>query len=240
MNIYQRTYIARIAPCSEDWREAIRLGEEVVDGGELWTESFAPDAFLASEEPAPVVLDHADHKVVGHITQRTTHGGWHIAAFTLDHARNLSAVALDLLRIGAPVSIGFRALRHDKLLAEEMVKRHTIARLLELTILGPNETPAFRGAQITSILERSAAARTVPAQNGLEYRVSDEVSRATEARIIAQQKALGLRESSLDRVYNEWLASRQQTGEVFHGGQIIRRPAIGQVLAVEGRPVGVR
>jgi hypothetical protein len=151
VNIFNRYYRARFAPSSSDWRAAIYNGVEVVDDG-LWKESFADGAFLTPAKPVPVVLGHNEAKVVGEVVARTTDGGWHIADFTLDHSRALSAVALDLLRIGTPVSIGARSLRHDKLLAEDGVKRHTIATLDEISILGPGETPAYRGAQITHVL----------------------------------------------------------------------------------------
>lgn len=84
MSIYDRIYSARIAPASDTWREAIYLGAEVVDGGRRWTESFAHDAFLRSDEPTPVVLSHEDHRVVGHVVVRIAHNGWHIADFRLD------------------------------------------------------------------------------------------------------------------------------------------------------------
>lgn len=155
MSVYDRVYICRLAPCSETWRDAIYHGVDVIHRGKRWTESFSPDAFITTETPVPVVLSHADEKIVGHVTSRTTHGGWHIAAFKLDHDRNLSAVAADRLRVGVPVSIGFRTLRHDPILAETSVLRHTVARLDELSVLAADEVPALPGARITSILERS-------------------------------------------------------------------------------------
>ena len=95
---------------------------------------------------------------------RTTAG---ICDFRLDHSLPRSAIALDLLRVGAPVSIGFHSLEHDRLLAEDGVKRHTRARLDELSILAPDEIPAYRGAKITSIheLKPTAQASRATARN---------------------------------------------------------------------------
>jgi hypothetical protein len=163
VSIYHRTYIARVAPASTDWREAIRNGVQVIDDGRTWLETFADDAFLPDTDRVPVLLGHhRTDKPVGWIASRTVHNGWHVAAFTLDHSRSLSAVALDRLRVGAPVSIGAESLRRDKQLIEDGVMRHTLARFDELTIVAPNEQPAYRGAQITQILESPAARGSSP------------------------------------------------------------------------------
>jgi hypothetical protein len=156
-------YTARIAPCANDWREALRDGLEVVDGG-VWRESFAPTAFLKTDKPVPVVLSHDEGRQVGHVTQRITHAGWHLAVFVIDHSRTLSS---DRLKVGTPVSIGFTRLSHDQLplLRDARVMRHTTAVLNELSILKANEVPAFVGAMITQAFElpakRTAAARDV-------------------------------------------------------------------------------
>ena len=143
-------YIARAAPASADWREAIRLGIEVVDDGVLWRESFATGAFIASERPAKVMLSHAPDKVVGQVCSRVVAvNGWHYVTL---HDRPLEELVTCRARpdpVGTPISIGARSLAYDKLLAEEHVKRHTVAVLDELSIVGPNEHPAYPGAQIT-------------------------------------------------------------------------------------------
>ena len=188
MSIYQRLYSARIAPASADWREAIRNGVEVIDGGRCWRESFAHNAFIASDKPTPVVLSHFDDKVVGYVAVRIAHGGWHIADFTLDHSRVLSSIALDRLRVGAPVSIGFRSLHHDELLAEDGIKRHTAARLDELSILGPNEIPAFRGAKIMRIHElkpkRASRARAPEPEAEVIHVPADAILRRPSGRVL--------------------------------------------------------
>ena len=110
------------------------------------------------------MLSHAPDKVVGHVCNRIAHKGWHHVTFQLDHSKNLSCVARDLLKVGTPVSIGCRSLAHDKSLAERKVKRHTVAKLDELSILGPGEHPAYAGAQVTEILEPSAKRAPAPAR----------------------------------------------------------------------------
>lgn len=157
MSIYKRTYICRFAPCSTTDREAIRNGVDVVFDGRRMTESFAPDAFLATTERVPVILSHDPGKPAGYLTQRIVHNGWHIGPFTLDHSHWASAVALDRLKRGTPVSIGAHTLRHDESLAELGVLRHTFARLDELSILAADEHPAITGAKIIDVLERSEA-----------------------------------------------------------------------------------
>jgi phage head maturation protease len=188
VSIYNRTYICRIAPCSEDWRDAIRNGADVIDRGELLRESFAPDAWIATADPAPAILSHNEKQIVGHVSSRAVSAGWHVAAFVLDHSRNLSGIALDRLRIGAPVSIGFRAIRHDKTLAESGVKRYTLARLDELSILAADEKPAFPGARITQILEsktsivRQPAAKKPPAVDLTAFLTGQERAKLAELR----------------------------------------------------------
>ena len=153
MSIFDRLYSARIAPSTPNWREALHNGAVVTDNGRLWRESFAPDAFLPSDKPIPVVLSHEDHRVVGHIGVRVAHRGWHICDFMLDHSIARSAIALDMLKVGTAVSIGFSPLAHDESLAGQGVKWHTRCRLDELSILRPDETPGYRGAKIVAIHE---------------------------------------------------------------------------------------
>jgi hypothetical protein len=153
MSVYDRTYSAQIAPCSADWREAIRNGIDVVDDGRRWTESIAENAFLPTTKPVPVLLSHDESKPAGEVLVRIAHKGWFHVDFKLDASKLLACVAADRLRVGAPVSIGFRTLKHDEQLAKSGVMRHTLARFDELSILGPGEIGAYRGAKITRIYE---------------------------------------------------------------------------------------
>jgi phage head maturation protease len=56
--------------------------------------------------------------------------------------------------VGVPVSIGARLIRTD---AMELihVRRHTLAHLDEVSILAPNEHPAYPGARISQMIEPS-------------------------------------------------------------------------------------
>lgn len=177
MSIYTRTYIARIAPCATTWREAMRHGASVVDNRKRWTESFAPNAFIATDKPAPVILSHHDGKPVGQVSGCWTDNGWHVASFDLDHSRSLSAVALDRLDVGVPVSIGFRGLRHDTKLAGDGVMWHTLARLDELSILYPDERPAYPGAKVVHMYERRKQPATSKQTDGEIIHHAGEVLR---------------------------------------------------------------
>lgn len=156
MSVWNRSYTCRLAPCSETWREAIYNGVEVVDDGKVMRESWAPDAFIASDKPVPVILSHDESKPVGHLVNRIVHNGWHIGEFVLDASHTLACIAADRLEHGTPVSIGARSLAHDKLLAQGNVLRHTLARLDELSILAPNELPYYPDARVTHIYEPKA------------------------------------------------------------------------------------
>jgi phage head maturation protease len=164
MSVYDRTYSAQIAPCSADWREAIHNGIDVVDDGRRWTESIAENAFLPTTKPVPVLLSHDEAKPVGEVIVRIAHKGWFHVDFKLNASKLHSCIAADRLKVGTPVSIGFRTLGHDKSLAEKGVMRHTLVRFDELSILRADEIPAYRGAKITSIYEPKPkpATRTTP------------------------------------------------------------------------------
>jgi hypothetical protein len=163
MSINGNMYEARIAPCAETWREAIRLGVEVVDEGRLVRESFAPKAF-GKLNGAPVVLDHDESKPVGRILNGISHRGWLVVDFLIDHSKPLSAIALDRLKVGAPVSIGAHSHECDKLLEQDGIVWHTRATLDELSILQPGGLPAYRGAAITHIYPppKTSPARAKP------------------------------------------------------------------------------
>jgi hypothetical protein len=120
MSVYDRIYSAQIAPCSADWREAIRNGIDVVDDDRRWTESIAENAFLPTTRPVPVVLSHDESRPVGEVVVRIAHRGWFHVDFRLDASKLLACVAADRLKVGTPVSIGFRTLGHDKSLAEKV------------------------------------------------------------------------------------------------------------------------
>jgi len=159
VSVYGRTYIARIAPCATTWREAIYNGQDVIQpGGEIRCESFAEHAFAGVEAATvPVILWHDTDRPVGTLSSLIAHKGWHLAAFTLDPTKTLSCIAADSLRHGSAVSIGFARSRHDPLLAEDGTYWYQEAVLTELAVLAPHESPAYRGAVVTQVLEPTKA-----------------------------------------------------------------------------------
>lgn len=207
MSAYGAVYSARIAPCARTFREAIRNGVTVVQEGRSWQESFAADAFLP-RRVVPVILAHdREEEIVGHVIARVAHGGWHVCDFSLDHSKTLSAIAMDRLRVGCPVSIGATSIRRDKLLAEDSIWWHTIARFDHLAVLAPGQVPAYPGAQITGIYTPKPAARKV-------------ATSAPTSRLPAVD------EYALEQARREEHAVRAaQQGLIY-------RPAIGQVLAI--------
>jgi hypothetical protein len=144
-------YVARIAPI----KEFLDVARDEV------AERFERDAFLTVDPTkVPVVLHHDDEKPVGRLDGLARARGWHVASFRLDHSVVRSAVVADWLRPGWPVSIGFRSL-HSRTWADGGLVEHTIAELLELTVVGRDEEQVYPGAQVVSVIElprRSARA----------------------------------------------------------------------------------
>ncbi len=76
---------ARIAPCSQTERLAVRHALEIVghDDCEVWRESFALGAFLAAMRPAPVVLSH-DGPTIGTVSIVGPFREWHVADMLIE------------------------------------------------------------------------------------------------------------------------------------------------------------
>lgn len=150
MSVYDRLYVARLAPVDKGVTVFARdVGGEHSD----ILEKFERDCFSHhKDDPTKiaVILRHDDDEPVGHVVQLSRSNGWHVATFELDHSVNRSAVAADRLRVGSPVSIGFKRLhgRYDPGYAH-----HTIAELLEITVLGYGERPAIEGAEVIMVLD---------------------------------------------------------------------------------------
>lgn len=90
-------------------------------------------------------------------------GWWHLE-FELKPSLTMSCVAADNLRVGSPVSVGYRTLRHDESLTDIGVKWHTVAILNKLSILRHGEKPAYPGAEVTFILPRKHIPRVAKSQ----------------------------------------------------------------------------
>jgi hypothetical protein len=101
VSVYQRQYIARVAPI----KTFLDVARDDV------AERLERDAFLTVHPTkVPVLRHHDEEQPVGRLDGLSRVGGWHVAAFRLDHSVARSAVVADWLRPGWPVSIGFRSL----------------------------------------------------------------------------------------------------------------------------------
>jgi phage head maturation protease len=151
VSVYDRMYVARIAPIKE-FHDVAR--DEIA-------ERFERDAFLTVDPTkVPVVLHHDDEKPVGRLDGLSRSRGWHVASFRLNHSVVRSAVVADWLRPGWPVSIGFRSL-HSRTWADGGLVEHTIVELLELTVVDGDTDPVYPGAQIVSVIDLPRRARAV-------------------------------------------------------------------------------
>lgn len=157
MSVWGSTYIAAIAPVSTTPETALRRGVDVAgDNGEWVTESLERHAFTGTDpRTVPVLLRHDARHVVGRLIQLSRSGGWHTAAFVLDADRPLAPVAADLLRVGAPNSIGFNPLHHCHSLAEVGVMQHTLVQLNELSVLRSGDRPVYPGARVIVVVPRA-------------------------------------------------------------------------------------
>jgi phage head maturation protease len=158
---YDKLYTAKIAACTANDREAIRNGIDVNDEGQRWKESIREGSLITpAHKTLPVLLSHDNKKPVGEIQRVFSEDGWWWADFTLDPSKTFSCVAADNLRVGSPVSVGYRTLRHDESLAKAGVKWHTSAILDEVSVLNHGEHPAYSGAEIAFILPHKRVPRT--------------------------------------------------------------------------------
>ena len=110
-------------------------------------------------------------------------GGWHCAVFRLDRSNNLSAIAEDLLRAGAPVSIGFsrlRAIEDDY----GFTRQYTLVQLNELSVLGSGDTPVYDGARIVYVLPEVPARTARPPADTILRRPHTGVVRLMSATVI--------------------------------------------------------
>jgi hypothetical protein len=154
---------AKIAPCSQTWRQSVRHGLRTLHEGSLYTESFAPDCWLKRSTPVPFRLGN-DGETIGEISVIVPMKEWFHASVAV-YDGPLAEVAREKVRPGAKVSIGFRELVRDQD-RELLILRHTLARMDELALLDERDIPGHIGATITRVYEprTKPAART--ARNG--------------------------------------------------------------------------
>ncbi len=162
MSLSDHRYVARIAPVSSTAMDAIHDGATILDDrGKRVTESFASGGLIWPTKACPVLIDHEDRFPVGFISGVAERDGWIEATFVIDMDKPLADVALDLLRVGTPTSLGARSVLRDESLADlglaTPVTRHTTAILEEISILSPGVEPAYKGAKVIRITERGTA-----------------------------------------------------------------------------------
>jgi hypothetical protein len=164
----QYEYVARIAPISRPLDVPDESGEWFAIG-----ETFERDCFVGQDPMRiPVILRHDDERVVGYLTALSRSQGWHIASFRLDPSKTRSVIAEELLRVGWPVSIGFR---RGRLVEGNGGRHYTQVTLDELSVLEPGDTPAYPGAEVVSMIpivsarEAKAAASSAVATRHVRY-----------------------------------------------------------------------
>jgi hypothetical protein len=139
---------ARIAPCSETLRHAVRHACEIRDEGLVWRESFSAEAFLPITRAPAVTIGH-DGERVGTVTVLLSQGAWHYAEAMIECSDEQAA----RIRVGQPVSIDATSIRRDDDAALGL-RRHEIVRLDALALIdGERERPAYPGAKVVSINE---------------------------------------------------------------------------------------
>jgi hypothetical protein len=200
-----RFYECQFAPAAATWRDAIRVGQLVHDRGVSAYESFAPQAFAGCvAADIPVVLEHDTSKRAGTVTPVAAHGDWHIATFVLDGP--YASRAAEFIEKCGEVSPGAQVFDMDPSLATPITPDH-------------NPTHWYTRARLDEISIVSPG--TIARYAGAKVTAVRELTpRSTERR--------------LDRAPSP--ADRPSPGragsEVIHGGRILRRPGIGQVLGV--------
>jgi hypothetical protein len=161
------------APSAATPRDAIRVGQRVVDRGTTVYEAFAPLAFRDAGVRAsdvPVLLDHDVTKRAGTVTALITRGDWHVAGFALDGP--FAAEAAEWIARSGKVSPGFTELDKDPIMATPITAMHIAthwysrARLDEISVVPPGAIAWYQGARVTSLREHTPKPRPAPAAAG--------------------------------------------------------------------------
>ncbi len=152
---------AKIAPCSEFQRDAVRSACDVADSVGTWRESLAPRCWVRKGKGAQVQLDH-DGQVVGEVEFVIDHGGWHIAQCVAEGDEAM----LERIRPGQPVSIDAHSEEMDNDF-HLFIRRHHIVRLNHLAILRDRDVPGYKDAKIISVRPLASNAK---ASSGGDWR----------------------------------------------------------------------
>jgi hypothetical protein len=214
-------YECRFAPNATTRRNVVRVAQLVHSNGQEIYEAFSPDAFAGwGQREIKILLDHDPTQVAGKVTAIVPHGDWWHASFMLDGP--CAARAADWIERSGKVSPGFDPDEIDPDFARPITAAHypthwhTRARLREVSLLPPGAIAWYAGAKVTGVSELKATPTPTSHAAPVNRQVSEEVSRATEARIVAAQQA----------------ARERQHAEHLMQNGILYRPAIGQVLDV--------
>lgn len=142
----------QLAPCSEFVALAVRHAQNVIDDGATWRESFAPGAWLGRGPDARVTLSH-DGVDVGYVVQVLAQRDWHVADLVIEDGPHYDE-ARERIRVGQPVSLDARSLNRDDDV-DLYIRRHYVVKLEAVAILADGETPAYDGARVTFVRERT-------------------------------------------------------------------------------------
>jgi hypothetical protein len=150
MNAFARQWDARIAPIDEPLLSRF--------DGELVRESFEPWSFQGySRSPVKVLINHDPDLHIGYVDLVMQRDGWHEASFRLDRSLLRDDTA-ELVRVGMPVSVGCRSVTRER---NGNTLRHRACILEEISIVGADHRPGYKGAEIIRSMPFSE--RTKPA-----------------------------------------------------------------------------
>ena len=198
MSAFARQWDARIAPIDEPLLSRF--------GGELVRESFEPWSFQGySRRPVPVLINHDPDLHIGYVDLVMQRDGWHEASFRLDRSL-LRDEAAEFVRVGMPVSVGCRSVTQER---DGNNLRHRACILEEISIVGPDLRPGYKGAEIIRSMPFTERTKTEPPKRA--------------------QTALPLAGVSSDH---------DAAGEVIYGnGKTITRYFDNAIVAVGGKPL---
>jgi hypothetical protein len=138
---------AKIAPCSDSDRLAVRHSCQTLYKHQLYRESFSPDCWMTAGRPVPLRIDH-DGETIGEIGVIASYGAWHHAALVVEDM----PLAREKVRPGAKLSIGFRSVRREENIDLRIV-RHTLVFLDEIALIGEHDVAGHIGAVVTRVYE---------------------------------------------------------------------------------------
>jgi hypothetical protein len=144
----------RFAACSQTRSRIVRDGIDVWnDDGQIYRESFAPDAFVKRLKPATFQLQH-DGEVVGEVGPIVSHGQWYLADCILEDL----PIVRERVKPGARVSLQARALEFYEN-PDLRLRRVERAELDHIALIAPGERAGYLdgATKVTSIRQLATA-----------------------------------------------------------------------------------